>query len=366
MVKASSMSEEPNVKRKVGARLGVRIAVAVLILCIIGSGAWEYWMRRYATPPSNALQTRRLVPRAAFRLDSTATPQNPTPQPAPPQRYDDAANKMLDPDYDTKLASYELPKSQFDQKLTAILGADYPDLSKILKSDSTSHDPKIVRQLLDRLLEAAKGAANEKKPPLLLAADAIAERLALPSITPPNPELQRELGGLAAQGLTFTWVELDGGWFYRSDLLWRLWREFPTSEEGEDAFVLLLRQGWDKAPCCKTGLDSFHTVIDEGEDFLSNRTKTPHRREVVFLLAQAYETWWSLSLVSEENREEGDPPPAAYRAGAAAAREKVIAYYSEIVATAPDGVEANCSRKPLSLLKENEDTHQRRFYCYCD
>src|SRR6266436_5521704 len=352
MVKASSMSEEPNVKRKVGARLGVRIAVAVLILCIIGSGAWEYWMRRYATPPSNALQTRRLVPRAAFRLDSTATPQNPTPQPAPPQRYDDAANKMLDPDYDTKLACYERPKSQVDQKLTAMLGADYPDLSQILKSDSPSHDPKIVRQLLDRLLEAAKGAAPEKKPLLLLAADAIAERLALPSITPPNPELQRELGGLAAQGLTFTWVELDGGWFYRSDLLWRLWREFPTSEEGEDAFVLLLRQGWDKSPCCKTGASSFRTVIQQGEEFLSNRPQTVHRRNVLFLVAQAYETWWSLSLVPEQDREEGDPSPAAYREGASAARERAVAYYGEIVEAAPKTIEGNCSRTPLNLVKE--------------
>lgn len=361
------MSDEPRVNGKVGARLGVRIAVAVLALCIIGSGAWEYWMRRYATPPPpNALQMRRLALRALIRPDSTATPQNPAPQTASPRQYDDAANKMLDLDYDTKLACFEHPKSQVDQKLMAMLGAEYPELSQILKSDYPLPDPKIVRQLLDRLLEAANGAPPEKKPPLLLAADAVAGRLALPSLVPPSPELQRELDGLAAQGLTFTWVELDGGWFYQNNLLWRLWRDFPTSEEGEDAFVLLLRQGWDKAPCCKTGLDSFRTVIDNGEDFLSNRTKTPHRRDVAFLLAQAYETWWSLSLVSEENREEGDPSPAAYRAGAAAAREKAIAYYSEIVATAPDGAEANCSRKPLSLLRENQDTHQRRFYCYCD
>src|SRR5713226_361239 len=97
MVKPSSMSEEPNVSGKVGARLGVRIAVAVLILCRIGSGAWEYWMRRYATPPPNALQTRRLVPRAAIRLDSTAAPQNPSQQPAPPQQYEGSPDPILDP-----------------------------------------------------------------------------------------------------------------------------------------------------------------------------------------------------------------------------------------------------------------------------
>jgi hypothetical protein len=358
------MSEEPNVNGKVGARLGVKIAVAVLILCLVGVGAWEYWMRRYAAPPPNALQTTRPGARAAIRLDSTAAPQNPALQPAPPQRYEDTANTINGSDYQTNLACFEHPKSKVDQKLVAMLGADYPDLSEILKS--APHDPKIVRQLLDRLLEAATSAPLEKKPLLLLAADAVAEQLALPSIVPPNPELQRELDALASQGLTFTWVELDGGWFYRSDLLWRLWREFPTREEGEDAFVLLLRQGWDKSPCCHTGADSFHTVIEHGEAFLSNRPKTAHRQEVLFLLAQAYETWWSLSQVPEQNQEEGDPPPAAYRAGAAVAREKAIAYYGEIVEAAPESSEGTCSRKPLGLLRENQDTHQRRFYCYCD
>jgi hypothetical protein len=299
-------------------------------------------------------------------LDSMAAPHNPTLQPAPPQRYAAAANTILDPDYQTKLACFEHPKSKVDQKLIAMLGADCPDLSEILKSDYPARDPKIVRQLLHKLLEAAKSAPPEKKPLLLLAADAVAERLALPSMVPPSPELQRELDGLAADGLTYTWVELDGGWFYRSDLLWRLWREFPASEEGEDAFVLLLRQGWDKSPCCNTGADSFHAVIEQGEEFLSHRPKTAHRQEVLFLLAQAYETWWSLSQVPEQNQEEGDPPPAAYRAGAAAAREKAVAYYGEIVEAAPERSEGTCSRKPLGLLRENHDTHQRRFYCYCD
>ncbi len=173
MVKPSSMSEEPKVNGKAGARLGVRIAVALLVLCLIGSGAWEYWTRRYAAPPPNALQTTRLVPRAAIRLDSTAAPQN-TLQPAPPQRYEDAANTIVDPDYETKLPCFEHPKSKVDQKLIAMLGADYPDLSQILKSDYPPLDPKIVRQLLARLLEAAKSAPLEKKPLLLLAADAVA------------------------------------------------------------------------------------------------------------------------------------------------------------------------------------------------
>src|SRR5260370_5637047 len=249
MVKPSSMSEEPNANRKIGCRLVVRIAISALIACLIGLGTWKYWTRTYATPPPNALQTRRLVPRAAIRLDSAAAPQNPSQQPAPPQQYEGSPDRILDPDYDTKLACFAHPKTQVNQKLIAMLGADYLSLSQILKGDEPRQDPKIVRRLLDSLLEAAKSAPPEKKPPLLVSADAIAERLALPSIVPPSPELQRELDALAGQGLTFTWVELDGAWSYQNNLLWRVWRGYPTSEQGGAALLLLLPQSWGKSLC---------------------------------------------------------------------------------------------------------------------
>jgi hypothetical protein len=360
------MSEEASANKKIGSGLGVRIAVSILILCSIVLGTWEYRTRWYAAPPP-ALQIKRPAAKAALLWDSTVPPtQNAPEQPSSRQRYGDSSNRTLASAYEANPACFEHPKHLIDQKLIAKLGADYPGISEILNSDYARNDPKIVRQLLDNLLEKASSASPEKKPPLLLASDAIAERLALPSIVPANPELQHQLDTLAAQGLTFTWAELEGGWSYHNNLLWRLWREYPTSEEGEDAFVLLLGQGWDKGSCCNSHADSFHTVIERGEEFLSNRLHAAHRQGVLFLVAQAYETWWSLSLVPERDREEGDPPPAAYRAGSAAAREKAIAYYSEIVTTAVNSVEANYSRKSLDLLKGNEDTHQRRFYCYCD
>jgi hypothetical protein len=363
------MSEEAKGDGKFSFRLAGRLAIAVVALCLLALGATEYWTRRYpSVPPPSALQASRFVPRAAIRVDSTlaTAPQTAPQQPAAPEEHEGSPGELPGPDYDAKLACYEHPKTQVDQKLIAKIGADYPGLSEILKVDDAPQDPKIIRQLLDELLASAKSAPPEKKPALLLAADAMAARLPLPSVVPPNAELQRQLNDLAAEGLTFTWVEIDGGWTYENNLLWRLWREYPASEEGEDAFVLLLRQGWDAGPCCKTGLSSFNRVIKQGEAFLSSRAKSPHRQDVVFLVAQAYETWWSLSLVPEKNQQEGDPSPEAYRAGAAAAREKAIGYYGEIIAADPDGVEADCSRKPLALLKANEDTRQRRFYCYCD
>jgi hypothetical protein len=311
---------------------------------------------------------KRPAAKVVVRFDSVASTAQNVPPSSPPQKREGSFGATLGSDYQANFACFERPKTQVDQKLIAELGSEHPGLSQILTIEY-SQGPKIVRQLLDNLLEAAKNASPEKKPTLLLAADEIAERLALPSIAPPSPELQRQLNELAAKSLTFTWAELDGGWLYGHNLLWRLWQEYPASEEGEEAFVLLLRQGWDKSPCCNTGgrhADAFYKVIEHGEEFLSNRPKSAHRQEVLFLVAQAYETWWSLSLVPEKSQEEGDPPPTAYREGASAAHDKAISYYGEIVGAAPDGIEANCSRQPLGLIKENQDTHQRRFYCYCD
>ena len=363
------MSEGPS-SSGIGPRRGAKIVISAILLSLIGLGTWEYRTRWHAVPPPGALQIKRPVAKAVIRLDSAAAATQDVPQESSPaQKHEGSPSTILGPDYEVNLACFEHPKSQIDQKVMARLGADYPGLSQVLTIEYPPPDPKIVRQLLDNLLEAAKSASREKRASLLLAADEIAERLALPSIAPPNPGFQRQLNDLAAQGLTFTWAELDGGWVYGHNLLWRLRQEYPTSAEGEDAFVLLLREGWEKSPCCGIGgrgADAFYKVIEQGEEFLTNRPQTGHRQEVLFLVAQAYETWWALSLVPEDDREEGDPSPSPYRAGALAAREKAIAYYGEIVGLVPDSVEAGCSRKPLAMMKENEDTHQRRFYCYCD
>jgi hypothetical protein len=257
-------------------------------------------------------------------------------------------------------------KQKIEQKLISNFGSTFPELSAIYSRENPQVEPKMVRSVLQRILEAANNAPADGKPALLLAADVVAERLTFPSVVPPSPAMQKQFDELAAQGLTFKYAELDNGWTYQNDLLWLLWRKYPSSEAGEDAFVLLLRRGWDTTSCCGQGSDNFRAVIKEGEEFLARRPQSPHRPDVAFLLAEGYETWWSLSLVPEENQEEGDPPPGPYREGAAAAREKAIAYCREVLATAPEGPEAKCSRQPLEMLQSNQDTHQRRFYCYCD
>lgn len=344
-----------------------RTLIGLALVTTLGLGSWLAlnWrlLLQQDPPPPPSIRLTKAVPRAALRLDQQAPPQEP-PSPSQTPEPPDDPSYLSETDYRTNLACYEHPAKEIDQESITKLASGFPTLSQVLGSDNPNLDPKLVRPLLQNLLQVAKTASAEAKPALLLAANSVAARLVLPD-DPRSLEAKQQMDSLDTEGLTFRWAELDG-WFYKNDLLWKLHQEYPATDEGADALLLLLRGGWGSGPCCSTGSDPFRAVVQHGEDFLAHRTHAPHRMEMLFLLAQAYDTWWSLSRIPEQSQREGDPPPEPYREGAAAARDKAIAYYKEIVESAPHSVEADCSRKPLQLLQDNEDTHQRRFYCYCD
>jgi hypothetical protein len=363
---AGRMIDTPNTKPRRRPFIGAVILVSVLILSLSSYGAWQYLARRFSVPPPPSAQAKPRYAVAVLRADPQPKPsesQKQTAAPQPPPRSNEVPSEA---EYKMREECYLHAQRQIAQKTAAKLTGEFPGLEEILTSEDPRPYIKAIPALLQRFLDATKTATPEHKPTLLLATDFIAARLDLPMGNPPSAEVQRRLNELAAQGLTYRWAELDGEWAYQSDMLLRLWHDYPSTEEGEDAFVLLLNKGFDTTRCCGQGSDNFRTVVREGEKFLSERPQSLVRIEVAFLLAQAYETWWSLSLTPEQNQEEGDPSPAAYREGAAAAREKAIAYYEEVLKAAPEGPQAQCSRQPLEKLQANQDTHQRRFYCYCD
>jgi len=348
-----------------------RTAVGLLLVAILALGVWLaifwHYPAQTETISPSAMAAKRPAAQAALRLDPQAHPMEvaapaPNVNPSSPAGVFPSAQQ----DYGATRTCAQNPKKEIDQELVTKISQDFPGLKQLLESDSANLDSKLVRPLLQSLLDAARNASPDRKPTLLLAADSVAGRLALPHVNPPNPELKSQLEGFAAEGLTFRWSELGGDWFYSGDLLRKVQQEYASTEEGGDAALLLLLNGWDTGPCCGRGSDQFRAVIQHGEEVLASRPQSPHRTEILFVLAQSYETWWSLSQSPEKNREEGDPAPGPYREGAAAAREKAIAYYGEIVGSAAQSIEANCSQKPLHSLKDSQDTKQRRFYCYCD
>jgi hypothetical protein len=117
---------------------------------------------------------------------------------------------------------------------------------------------------------------------------------------------------------------------------------------------------------CIAGSDQFRAVIQEGVPFLEQHPNSPHQLDVQLTVAQAYETWWSLSqpqpTVEDDYSERVEPQK--YQEGAEAARQKAIAYYERLLQAAPQSDHAVYARRQLPRLKLGIDTGQRRFHCF--
>jgi hypothetical protein len=103
-------------------------------------------------------------------------------------------------------------------------------------------------------------------------------------------------------------------------------------------------------------------VIPKATEFLDRRQGSPYRLDVRFALAQAYETWWSLSKAAPDAYV--DPP--LYAEGAEQARKSATDLYEEIASKAPESPLASYARRRLPRLKLRLDTQQRTFFCIYD
>ena len=295
--------------------------------------------------------------------------------------------------------------SPIDEDLSRELLADFPDTSSMLTHQQPPPDPAqmraAVQQIQDqlraqtagqvgartvvlalpqakwtpeqfhdalvRLLTTAKTAATDRQPVLLLAADRLARRLPV-AMSDDRSDMEhwnqwREQ--LAKLGVIYQQPEIApvaDAWPYRGDLLKQVWTNYGQSDWGERAFLLLLNQGFDTGPDCEAGSDSFRAVIQHGEPFLNEHPRSPHLPEVRLSLAQAYETWWSLSQ-AKSDREDSDVNPASYQPGASAALQKSIQYYKQLLEVSPDTDDVAYARRELPRLLLGVDTGQRRFYC---
>jgi hypothetical protein len=294
--------------------------------------------------------------------------------------------------------------SPIDEDLSRELLADFPDVSTMLTHPQPPADPAhmraAVQQLQDQLraqtpgqvgtravvlafpqaewtpeqfhdalarLTTVKAAGTDRRPVLLLAADRLARRLSV-AIADDRSDMEhwnlwREQ--LAKLGAIYQQPEITPvaeAWPYRWDLLKQVWANYGQSDWGERAFLLLLNQGFDTGPDCEAGSDSFRAVIQQGEQFLNGHPQSPHLPEVQLSLAQAYETWWSLSQ-AQSDQQDSEVNPASYRPGAIAALQKSIQYYKRLLETSPASDEAAYARRELPRLMLGVDTGQRRFYC---
>jgi hypothetical protein len=298
--------------------------------------------------------------------------------------------------------------SAIDAQLSDALRADFPDVATMLMKQQPDPDPQKMREAVQqwqsqlraappagqtgvraaviampqtnwppagvynavmRLLAGANAASPDRKPVLLLAADRLAWRLPWLMSNDHSqdahwPEWQTQLAGL---GVVYA-PAVSQPPEYSGSLLQRVWADYPESDWGERAFLLLLNHGWDTGVDCVAGSDQFHQVIQQGVAFLQEHPKSPYQLHVQLDVAQAYETWWSLSQAPAPGQdpadEEGyDANPQQYKDGAEAARQQAIARYEQLLQSAPQSDEAAYARRQLPRLKSAIDTGQRRFYC---
>ena len=252
-----------------------------------------------------------------------------------------------------------------DRRLAEELGADFRALPDLLLKEfeypPTPGVQKERRDTLTNLLNAVASAAPQRKPALLLAADRLAAR------THDGEEASVGSGAIKDQiagfDLDYAWNPLGANWVYRHNLLWRVWQEYSASEWGEVAFVLLLNHGWETIVGCSGDGGQFREVIRQAKVFLSDRPKSRFRLEVEFALAQALETWWSVSQASVQD---SYVDRSLYLKGSADAREEAIRHYEEVIRISPASYEADYARHQLPRLKLGFDTNQRRFFCIYD
>jgi outer membrane protein assembly factor BamD (BamD/ComL family) len=199
---------------------------------------------------------------------------------------------------------------------------------------------------------------------MLLAADFMLQALWCPSEQKEQCDQVRKQ--FADHKVTLAYSELGGGSYYQHDLLWRVWRDYPATEWGERAFVLLLDLGWDTSGTCANGSDQFREIIRHGKSFLQQHPNSPYREFVAHLVGQAYATWWSLSNEpTPAMADYVDPKP--YKEGSEQARLKAIAYFEQVLQHSPGTLLGEYDRQVLSDLRAQKLTQDGyRFFCVYD
>jgi hypothetical protein len=217
-----------------------------------------------------------------------------------------------------------------------------------------------------RLLRAARTADGIRKAAMMLAADAMTSRL---SVSPGDgnhaAEAESARQQLAAFGVRLV-PRFKDGLLYDHGLLSDVWRKYPNTEWGEYAFLDLQQFGWNPSSdgySRPANPDTFRDVVDHGEAFLAGHPNSPNRLQVLFAVATAYETWWSVSLAPASDENYGAyPRRAANDRKKDAARLKAIAGHEQIQRLAPAGDYALFAARQLPRLRLRLDTGSRRWF----
>jgi hypothetical protein len=255
-------------------------------------------------------------------------------------------------------------REELKKTVLSELAPAFPELQTVLNDgEYPSSEPRYQRVVL-QLLEAAKNVPADRRPLVLFAADLVAQKIwcAIEN----KAECEQLRLDFARYQLTLTRAELGGVFVYPQDLLWRIWKEYPETEWGERAFVLLLDRGWDTSGICEKGEDQTREVIRQGESFVQQRPSSPYRGVVTMLVAEAYASRWSLSNEPAGSDMSAYVDPKQFQEGAEAARIKAIGYFEEVAQLAPGTSFSRYALEVLPPLRDRQILDNYRFYCVYD
>ena len=256
------------------------------------------------------------------------------------------------------ILSPELIDATFQDKLLTQVRQVYPEIAELMLLErAATHDEIRIAAAVKTLLDARdRATSSNERAWLSLAADQVLSRLAITG--EPPPERRPGLAALKPFGVTFRYDEHAGEWHYLRGLLDEIIRHYPFNDWAQMALVHKIAHGWDLVAC----ENSYAATIQHGTEWLGRNPSSPYRLVVTQAVAQAYETWWSLSKAPEYDFLAHHSRDEATR-GAAKARLEAITWYRRVLELMPAGLPIKEIERAIIHLSVDIDTGQRRYHC---
>jgi hypothetical protein len=251
----------------------------------------------------------------------------------------------------------------FDQYLDRRLGQqlknEFPGIQIVLaKSVLSYNSPTMIAairaqqqqltKLLIKVLEKSENAPANSKPVLLLASVRLAARLNTADLSDPAWRAYRPI--LEKYGIVYKSDPVKGALIY-DPALHDIWRQYPETSWGRDAFLLDLKNAFG----CKDGAQEYHVMIRLGGKYLRNHPDDPRNPWVNFVIAVAFEDWYAMaeftqmgqnSLMSQDDVDTGISPTVRNSAIQAFLKTALGAPHTELATAAAAGIKGLSSGLP--------------------
>jgi hypothetical protein len=266
------------------------------------------------------------------------------------------------------------PAIQKSMTLAEIIGREFDEMTELLRAglavaqSSGQEFPRIpaeqVRDTLERWVGLAKGLPDFRRAAALLAADQILEIVQYAS-----PISDASAGAGAREALMKIGAEFRKAplevpkIIYINSWLWEAYRLDADGPVGGLSFLELMNRGFDTTRTCSAGSDSFRTVIQRGEEYLTEPRDPEVRQAVELMVAEAYLDIVALAAGAGWMFNT-DPEP--YKGSAPEARVMAIRHFRAGLMKASDSREVRTAWSKAWRTLAGIPPRGPRFYCWND